>query len=122
MKTPSSRLFIEDIHQAMEKIERYIKGLTFEMFAENEMAVDAVLRNLEIIGEAARNIPENLRTRYAKIPWKRMVGLRHIVAHRYFNVDLDIVWQIITENLPETKSEILVIMKALDKDSIYDLC
>jgi uncharacterized protein with HEPN domain len=117
MKTSSSRLFLEDIQQAMDKVERYVSGLTYETFTANEMVVDAVIRNIEIIGEAARNIPDDLREKYPEIPWKQIVGLRHIVAHRYFNIDLDIIWKIVTENLPETKSAILSMLEALNEET-----
>jgi uncharacterized protein with HEPN domain len=92
--------------QAITKIERFTHGLTYENFEQNELVVDAVLRNLEIIGEAASNISDDVRLNYPNIPWKRMVGLRNIVIHAYFNVDLNIVWQIIQVNLPATKSHI----------------
>jgi len=114
MNPQTSRLYLEDIQQAIEKIERYITGFTYETFQEDEMAVDAVIRNVEIIGEAARNIPDDLRERYPEIPWKQIVGLRHIVAHKYFNVDLEIIWRITTENLPKTKSEILSMLADFD--------
>jgi len=103
MKERSYRMFAEDILEAMDKIERYTRGLTYETFVKNEMVVDAVMRNLEIIGEASRNIPEDIRGKYPDIPWKRMVGLRNIAIHKYFGVDLGIVWEIITRNLPETR-------------------
>lgn len=65
--------------------------------------VDAVIRNLEIVGEAARNIPEQVRDRHANIPWSRMIGLRNIAIHEYFGIDSNIIWQIARRNLPETK-------------------
>jgi len=68
-----------------------------------DLTVDAVLRNLEIVGEASRNIPPEIRSGYPDIPWGRMMGLRNIVSHEYFGIDLSIIWQIITVNLPETK-------------------
>ncbi len=113
MKKRSYRMFAGDILEAMDKIERYIKGLTYETFARDEMVVDAVIRNLEIIGEASRNIPEDVRGRYPAIPWKRMIGLRNIAIHEYFGVDLSIVWQIITRNLPGTKPMIVEMLKDL---------
>lgn len=111
MKKRSYRMFVEDILEAMDKIERYIKGLSYETFAENEMIVDAVIRNLEIIGEASRNIPEAVREKYPDIPWKRMIGLRNIAIHEYFGVDLGIIWEIIIRNLPETKPMVTEMLK-----------
>lgn len=100
------KMFIEDILESIEKIESYIKGLNYEKFTSKGMTVDAVIRNLEIIGEASRNIPDEMRERNPEIPWKKMVGLRNIATHAYFGVDLEIIWEIITKNLPETKNQI----------------
>lgn len=100
------KMFIEDILESIGKIESYIKGLNFKEFTTKGMVVDAVIRNLEIIGEASRNIPDEMRERNPEIPWKKMVGLRNIATHAYFGVDLEIIWEIITKNLPETKNQI----------------
>jgi uncharacterized protein with HEPN domain len=115
MKTRNHRLFVEDILEATEKIKRYTKGLTYEAFEKNDMSVDAVIRNLEIIGEAARNIPEDIREKFPGIPWTRMIGLRNIAVHEYFGVDLGIIWEIITKNLPETKPKIEAMLKNLNE-------
>jgi len=72
MKKRSYRMFVEDLLEAMDKIGRYTQDLSYETFAKHEMIVDAVIRNLEIIGEASRNIPEDVREKYSDIPWKRM--------------------------------------------------
>ena len=109
------RLFLMEILEAIEKIERYIDSLSFEDFVKNEMVVDAVIRNLEIVGEAARNIPEEVRSKYSDIPWKRVVGFRNIVIHGYFDVDLEIVWVIAKERLPELKPLIKRMLKELEK-------
>ena len=94
----------------MNKIENYIEGLDFDSFAHNNMVVDAVIRNLEIIGEAIRNIPDNFIDKYPDIPWKRMIGLRNIVIHTYFGIDLENIWKIIAENIPEVKPKIVEIL------------
>ncbi len=65
--------------------------------------MDAVLRNLEVIGEAARDIPEDVKARFPDIEWRRMVGLRNIISHEYFGADIRIIWEIVTRNLPETE-------------------
>jgi uncharacterized protein with HEPN domain len=100
VKRRNSKLFVEDILAAMNKIERYREGATYEAFVNNEMMVDAVIRNLEVIGEASRNMPEDIREKHPDIPWGRMVGLRNIAIHQYFGVDLGIIWEIVTRNLP----------------------
>ncbi len=114
MKRKSYKLFVEDILKAMNKIERYTKNSSYKTFAENELVVDAVIRNLEIIGEASKNIPEEVRGQYADTPWKRMIGLRNIVIHEYFGVDLSIIWEIISRNLPQTKPKLTAMLKTLD--------
>jgi len=104
MSKRSPELFIQDMLEAIEKIEKYTESIEdLDEFKRNNMVADAVLRNLEIIGEAARNIPEEIRTKYNEIPWNRVVGLRNIVIHGYFVVDLDVIWVIIKEQLPELK-------------------
>ena len=106
MKYRDPLVFVEDILESMDKIESYVQGMDFSDFAMNDMVIDAVLRNLEIIGEASRNIPDDIRERYSEIPWKEMMGLRNIVIHGYFSVDLDIIWEIITEDIPPTRTKI----------------
>jgi uncharacterized protein with HEPN domain len=78
------------------------------------MAVDAVIRNLEIIGEAAKNLPQDIKDKYPDVPWKRMIGLRNIAVHEYFGVDLSIIWEVVTKNLPETKGKIVEILEGLN--------
>jgi len=100
-RTP--KIFVQDILEAINKIERFTQDLNYEAFEQDELVIDGVLRNLEIIGEAARNIPDEVRANHPEIPWTRMVGLRNIVIHAYFKVDLSIIWQIIQVNLSDTK-------------------
>jgi hypothetical protein len=107
------KLFLEDIIQSIEKIEEYISGLSYKDFVERGLIIDAVVRNLEIIGEASKRIPINIRESYSEIPWRRMIGLRNIVTHEYFGIDLNIIWTIVTVNLPETKPMIEAILKAV---------
>ena len=107
MKGKRSHLhFLEDILTAMGKIQRYTDTLNRDTFETNELVVDGVVRNLEVIGEAARNIPESVRSRHPDVPWKKMIGLRNIVAHEYFGIDLGIVWEIATRNIEETKAAV----------------
>jgi uncharacterized protein with HEPN domain len=76
-------LFLDDLIEAINKIERYIEELDFESFKENELVIDAVIRNLEVIGEASIHIPEDIRAKHSKVPWKRIIGLRNIAIHSY---------------------------------------
>jgi len=113
MKGRKQRFFVEDILESIKKIQLYIENLNYNDFEKNELIVDTVIRNLEIIGEASRNIPDDIRNKYNDIPWKKMIGLRNIATHEYFGIDLSIIWKIITVNLPETKPKIELISKDL---------
>ena len=91
------------------KIRKYTKDLDKEHFEKSEMVIDAVLRNLELIGEASRRLPEGFREDHGKIPWKKIIGLRNIVIHEYRDVDLHIIWDILKINLPNTEELIIKI-------------
>ena len=99
-------VYLEDIRHAVAKIERYTAGMTRSGLAEDSKTLDAVIRNLEIIGEAAKMIPESIRVEYPNIEWKKIAGLRDILAHHYFEVDLDIVWDIVQNKLPELERDL----------------
>jgi uncharacterized protein with HEPN domain len=116
MRDRPYKLFLEDIISSIEKIDKYTKDLSFDDFQDNSLTVDAVIRNLEIIGEATKNIPPDIRSGYPYIPWGRMIGLRNIVSHKYFSIDLSIIWQIVTVNLPETKPLIKRMIKDIPED------
>jgi len=97
------RLFLADMLEAIEKIERYTHGLSREDLWQDDLVADAVVRNLEVIGEAARHVPEALRAAHPEIDWRRVVGLRNVVVHEYFAIDLDVVWVVIKKHLPQLK-------------------
>lgn len=94
------KLRLEDILEAIAKIQRYTAEMDFGTFETDEKTVDAVVRNLGIIGEAARCVPERVQDRYPGIPWEKMRGIRNVVIHEYFGVDLPVLWQTITDDLP----------------------
>ena len=98
--------YLQDIKQAIAKIEKYTKNLTFTQFKNNELVIDGVVRNLEIIGEAAKKLPNQIKEKTPDIEWKKIAGLRDILIHEYFGVDLDIIWDIIKNKLPELKKRI----------------
>ena len=85
------KLFLEDILECIGKIEKYIEGMEFEDFESDSKTIDAVVRNLEVIGEASKNIPENVKAKYPNVYWKGVVGLRNRIIHEYFGVDLKII-------------------------------
>ena len=97
-------LRIRDIAVAIDKIERYTATMTSADFQADERTVDPVLRNFEIIGEAARTLPAHVTDANPNIPWAKMRALRNIVAHAYFGVDLSIIWETIVRRLPELKA------------------
>ncbi len=99
-------LFIEDIVEMIEKIERYTQGKSFEDFSNDEMAIDAVIRNFEIIGEAANNIPKEIQQKYPYVEWKEMIGFRNVIIHDYFGIDVESVWDTIINNIPLLKEQI----------------
>ena len=104
-------LYLEDILESIEKIERYIKNLTYKEFTNNEMVIDAVVRNFEIIGEAANNLPNSYYEKYSKIPWKKMYRLRNIVTHNYHGIDNKMIWEIAKNNLPQNKLDLIYVIK-----------
>ena len=104
MSKRDESLLMGDILEAIERIEEYTAGYSKEDFFRDRKTIDAVIRNLEIIGEACGQVPEPIRAEYPLIPWKRIVGVRNIVIHHYFGVDLETVWFIITQQLPELQS------------------
>lgn len=94
------RLYIEDILESISRIQRYTGGMVFNDFRVSDITVDAVVRNFIIIGEAARQVPVELEKRYPEIPWERMRGLRNVVVHQYFGMDLGIIWETALQDLP----------------------
>jgi uncharacterized protein with HEPN domain len=100
------KLLLDDILEAADRIQKYTKSLTLTDFRKNKMTVDATLRNLEVIGEAAKNLPDDVKKKHPEIEWKKISGLRDILIHAYPNVDLETVWDIIENKIPELKKQI----------------
>jgi uncharacterized protein with HEPN domain len=106
-------MYLEDIIDCMEKIEQYVGNSSYQDFIKSSLVFDAVIRNLEVIGEASKSIPEEIADSYPDISWKSMIVLRNILIHEYFGVDSEIVWEIIKSDLPKTKPFIIQILNEL---------
>jgi len=106
MSKRSSALLIEDIIDSGRKILSYTDGLTFDQFIADDKTVDAVIRNFEIIGEAANRLSEEFKEKYPDIDWHRIRGFRNRIVHDYFGIDYEIVWQIRESYLPEMISKL----------------
>jgi uncharacterized protein with HEPN domain len=92
-------VYLDDIIESCERVERYVEGVTRETFIADQKTIDAVIRNLEVIGEAVKKVPSAIRARMPEIDWPRIAGTRDVLIHGYFEVNLDIVWDIITQEL-----------------------
>lgn len=105
-KEKDDLIFIKHILNAIEDIETYSKGLSKEKFEKNKKSQDAIIRKIEIIGEAAKNVSQNFILKHPNIPWKESIRTRDKLIHGYFGIDLNIVWMIIEDELPKFKKEI----------------
>ena len=108
----SWRLFLEDILEASSRVVRYSEGKDLAAFSADQMAYDAVLRNLQIIGEAAKAIPQDVREAHPDVDWKGMAGLRDILAHAYFGLDDETLWDIVRSKVPQLQDQV---RRILDK-------
>lgn len=95
------RLYLDDMITACEKIQRYLAGRPRGAFEQDEQAFDAILKNLEVIGEASKRLPTSFRDAHPEIEWREISGLRDIIVHQYFGLDLDIVWDVVANRVPD---------------------
>lgn len=115
MKRPKRnfQMYLEDMVHAMERILEYTDEMTFEEFCKDHKTFDAVIRNFEVIGEAANNTPTSLKENFPELPWDEMYLLRNKVSHEYFGIDYEIVWDVIINHLPENKLQVEQIIETL---------
>jgi uncharacterized protein with HEPN domain len=106
-------IYLNDILLNIEAAERFITGISFEEFIRDEKTNYAVVRCLEIIGEASKHIPAGLRSKYPDVPWKTIVGTRNVIVHEYAAVDLTEVWKTTVNDLPQLKKQLLKILAGL---------
>jgi uncharacterized protein with HEPN domain len=97
-------LLLEDMLAALHKIERYTAGMDQESFLRDEKTLDAVVRNLEILGEAVRQLPGDFLARHPDVSWHQIAGLRNRIVHEYFGLDLELIWQVVRHDLPDLKA------------------
>ena len=115
MKKREYKDYLRDILDAVNDAESFVEGMSFEQFEKDRKTLNAVVRSLEIIGEAAKNIPLTLREKYDKLPWKKMTGMRDKVIHAYFGVNTKTLWNTVKNDLPPLKQLVPRMLKDLEK-------
>jgi len=100
------KLFLRDITTCIERIGLYTAGLERKDFFADQKTMDAVMRNLEVIGEAAKKLPDNIKEKYPNVAWRKLGGLRDILIHHYFGIDEDIIWDVLANKILEVKTEL----------------
>ena len=113
MTKKDNLVFIKHILESITDIESFIKNSSKDYFLKNKEKQSAIIRQIEIIGEAVKNLPNSFREKYPKVPWKGIAGMRDKLMHHYFGVDLKAVWKVVKEDLPDLKKEILKIREEL---------
>ena len=111
MKTRDFRDYLKDILDAIDDIDSFVDRMTYEEVVKDRKTMNAVVRSIEIIGEASKNIPERVKTKYKELPWKQMAGMRDKLIHAYFGLDTETLWQAATKNIPPLKKSIQTILK-----------
>lgn len=107
-------LYVEDILEAIRRIEGYVDGLTFDDFSRDQMVVDAVVRNFEVIGEASKRVPVGTRRGHPGVPWGIMAGMRDKLIHAYFGVDVGVLWATVKEDIPALRDAVEELLRELE--------
>lgn len=107
------KLYLEDIKESIRKIEKYTRSVNFDEFSRDEKLIDAVVRNLSVIGEAVINIPKEIKAKNPDIAWNEINGMRNKVIHEYFGIDEEILWKTIQEDIPIFKKQITKLLQSI---------
>lgn len=107
------KIYLDDILDSIEKIDEYLKGVSLNEFLQDQMRQDAVIKNLMTIGEAVKNIPQEITSKSTEIEWDDIAGLRDILIHQYFGADMETIWGVIKEDLPKLKLNVRALIKKL---------
>ncbi|MEM1562100.1 MAG: DUF86 domain-containing protein [Candidatus Bathyarchaeia archaeon] len=113
MRKRDYRDYLQDILDSIKDIEDFTRNVDFEDFARDRKTINAVIRSIEVIGEAAKHIPKSIRDKYPSIPWRKMAGMRDKLIHEYFGVDIKILWKTIKKDIPPLKPLIQNILESL---------
>lgn len=109
--------YLQHIYDAICDIEKFVENTTMELFFENREKQYAVIRAIEIIGEATKNLSPELKARHSKVPWKTIAGIRDILIHKYFGIKLERIWEVTQEDIPELKNQIAEVLREIgEKD------
>jgi len=108
-------IYIKDIIEYMERAENHIKNLQLDQFLKDDKTCDAVIRCIEVIGEAAKNIPEEIRISYPSISWRDLAGMRDKIIHSYFTVDFETVWLVVKEDIPRLKPMVKKVLEKMEE-------
>lgn len=105
------KIFLKHIQESIEKIEKHTKGMSEDKFENDIKTQDAVIRRIEIIGEAVKNLPLEFKKKYSEIEWREIAGMRDKLIHEYFGINLDMVWEVIRKDIPKLKKQILRLLE-----------
>ena len=115
MRKRDYRDYLQDISDSIDDIENFVKGMGFEEFRKDRKTVNAVVRSIEVIGEASKRVPRAMKAKFAGVPWKLMAGMRDKLIHEYFGVDVEILWKTAKDDIPPLKPLIQRMLESLEE-------